>query len=411
MNRPAVLTLGSRDRAATKGWVNPPIWAVLVVLAVVYAPFLAARLSDGGAYWFVHMGRQTLKASRTSTRITPALGWQSNVGYDGQYYFALALDPLKAKNYMPPDDAGFVYSRPVYPALAGALGYRSATAVPYAMLLLNLLAVGAGTLAVAAWLRRRRRSAWFALLYGLFPGLLFCVFRDLTEPLAFALVALGGLAIDRPTRKGVAVGALLFALAALTRETTLPFAGVAALAVAWRQPGAPLLRRCGTLLAFLTASVVPLLLWRIVVGRFTGNATQERGDGTLAFVPFHGIGHYWPWDAQHWLIVGAIIVPTLVTMALAAPGVRDRGSQLPILLLALNAAAFVVFLPAAVDVDFGAASRAALGIVLSAVVCIASWGRATSSSRGALVALAWSLPWYVAIATALGLPALALVTS
>ena len=53
-----------------------------------------------------------------------------------------------------------------------------------------------GTLALALWLRARRYSPWFALLYAAYPGLIFCVVRDLTEPVAFALVALALLVFD-----------------------------------------------------------------------------------------------------------------------------------------------------------------------------------------------------------------------
>ena len=381
---------------------------MIAVIATVYAPFVAARLTDDGAYWFVHVGRTTLEAAHSSTILTPALGWQSPVGYDGQYYFALAVDPRHAKDYMPTGVAGFVYSRPVYPAVSGLLGLGSTSAVPWTMLLLNLIAVAAGTYAVAAWLRRRRVSAWFALLYGLFPGLFFCVFRDLTEPLAFGLVALAGLALDRASRRAVPAGAVLLAVAALTRETTLVFALVAALAVA--RSGATTLARGARAILFMAVCTAPLLIWRLVVGAFVPGPTQERGDGLLSLVPFHGLGHYYPWDAEHWLIAGAVALPTIVTLLVAAYEHRPT-LRLPHLLLGLNAAAFVVFLPAGVDVDYGAAGRAATGVVLATIVCLGSWRPARLSPRVAAVVLVWSLAWYVVYAAAVGLPAFGLVTS
>ncbi len=145
---------------------------MLACVAAFYSLFLWARLDQNDALWFVHLGQQSLEASTTSRSITPALGSQSPVGYDGQYYFFLAVDPVHARDYMiGPDDeadrAGYVYSRPLYPALARAGGLGSARRIPYAMLAINLLAVGAGTLAVALWLRRHSTSPWFGLLYGL----------------------------------------------------------------------------------------------------------------------------------------------------------------------------------------------------------------------------------------------------
>src|SRR5205823_7627719 len=128
--------------------------------------------------------------------IRPALGAQNALGYDGQYYFALAADPAHAHDYMG-SEAGIVYARPFYPVVSRAASIGSVTALPYAMLIVNLLAVLAGTAAVALWLVKHGLSPWPALLYGLFPGLIVTAFRDLPEPLAFALAALAVLAFVR----------------------------------------------------------------------------------------------------------------------------------------------------------------------------------------------------------------------
>jgi len=71
-----------------------------------------------------------------------------------------------------------VYSRPFYPAVSRAASLGSVRALPYAMVGINVLAVLAGTAAVALWFLRRDFSPWPALLYGLFPGLALTVFRD-----------------------------------------------------------------------------------------------------------------------------------------------------------------------------------------------------------------------------------------
>jgi hypothetical protein len=394
------------SRAGTRA--RPRLWPVAVVLVAFYTPFLVARLSQHDAYWFVHVGRQMLDAGRTSTEITPALGWQSEVGYDGQYYFALAVDPAHADDYMPGGIAGIVYSRPVYPALAGMLGASSTSAVPWAMLILNLVAVGAGTLAVASWLRRRRVSPWFALLYGLFPGLIFAVFRDLTEPTAFALVTLAAVTLDRRTRGAVVLAAALFSLAGLTRETTLVFAVGAAVALL----GADWRARWPRSILFLAGCVAPLLVWRLVVGQLVSGPTQERGDGLRSLIPFNGLAEYWPWDTQHVLIVVSIVLPTLLALA-GVPRLLGRWRTRPVgVTLGLNAAAFVVFLPSGVGVDYGAAGRAAVGVVLATVACLPAWcmnGRPTRYA--ASVAFLWSLPWYALVCAGLGIAGLTLITT
>jgi hypothetical protein len=393
-------------RAGTRA--RPRVWPVAVVLVAFYLPFVVARLAAHDAYWFVHVGRQMLEESTTSTEITPALGWQSQVGYDGQYYFALAVDPRQAEDYMPRGIAGIVYSRPVYPALAGVFGASATTAVPYAMLILNLLAVGAGTLAVASWLRRRRASPWFALLYGLFPGLIFCVFRDLTEPTAFALVTVAAVTLDRGTRRAVVLAAALFALAALTRETTLVFAvgaAVGLLASDWRA-------RWRRAILFLAACVVPLLVWRLVVGQLVSGPTQERADGLRSLIPFHDMAEYWPWDTEHVLILMSVVVPTLLALASVPRLVRRWRTRAVGVTLALNAAAFVIFLPSGVDIDYGSAGRAAIGVVLATVACLPAWCKhGRPSLYGATVAFLWSLPWFALVSASLGIAGLTLITT
>jgi hypothetical protein len=65
-----------------------------------------------------------------------------------------------------------------------------------------------------------RVSRWYALVYGLYGGQLAALRTDLNEPLAHALVQLAILAWLRD-RRWLAV--LFFALAAITKETTLIF--------------------------------------------------------------------------------------------------------------------------------------------------------------------------------------------
>jgi hypothetical protein len=98
--------------------------------------------------------------------------------------------------------------------------------------MVNWLALGGGTLALAAWLRRKGLSPWLALLFGLYPGLFIALRLDLTEPLGYAFVALGVYLFDYgPTRRRVLWAGLSFALGVLARETTAVFPAVYALAL------------------------------------------------------------------------------------------------------------------------------------------------------------------------------------
>jgi hypothetical protein len=389
---------------------------VIVYVAVFYTAFVSIRIQQQGVLWFVHIGKEFVTASNTSNTISPKLGVQSRVGYDGQYYFGLAADPVHARDYMG-GRAGVVYSRVFYPALARATSLGSVKALPYAMLVINLIAVGAGTFAVGLWLRRRGVTPWWAVLFGLYPGLIFSVFRDLTEPLSFALAALGMLFLDAHNRRRLLVAGGFFALALLTRETTMPFAlaGAAVLLLAdrraadtwrswavWRRP-----------LAFVAATCGPLLVWRVIVQAVLGEPTQEVGHKSGWIVPLHGILSYWPFDASHWLIALTVTAPALLAAAGALVLLVRRTSPVVAGLLLVNVLLYVVFLPGEVYVDHPAASRAALGVVLASLYCLPAWlerGGLRLALAGA-AAFVWSIAWYLVVASALGLSGLYYITT
>jgi hypothetical protein len=374
------------------------------------------------ALWFVHIGHEFLTTSASSDVMRPELGWQSRVGYDGQYYFGVAADPTHARDYMP-GRAGIVYSRVLYPAVARAFSLGSIRALPYVLLIVNLLAAVVGTLAVALWLRRHGAPAWPAALFGLYPGLVFTVLRDLTEPLAFALTALAVLAYDGQRRGRLVLSATLFALAGLTRETVLPFALACAATLAitdvrgagWRHPQA--WRRA---FLFATAAIAPLLVWRGLVAAYVHEPTQETGGRGWA-VPFYGILSYWHWDPQHRLIVLTIVLPALAAAGGALVLVQRRLAPVAGMLLLLNVLLYVVFLPRSVEVDYGAAARAAVGVVLAALYCLPAWWGRTEPGRERAIVLrrslvvgggfAWSLAWYLLVASHYGLPGILLITT
>jgi hypothetical protein len=382
--------------------VRRRVLPVVACVAVFYAVFVSVRLEQHDALWFVRLGSSFLSAAHTSDVIRPSLGAQNTFGYDGQYYFALAADPAHAHDYMG-ENAGIVYSRPLYPAVSRAASLGSVTALPYAMLVVNLLAVLGGTAAVALWFVKRDFSPWPALLYGLFPGLVVTVFRDLTEPLAFGLAAVAVLAFDRTRSRRLVLSALIFALAVLTRETIVPvaLAGAAALALHDRAGRAGAWWRRAA--AFAAASCGPLLLWRLVVMAWLGQPTQEVGHERGWVLPLHGIWSWWPFDTGHWLIVLTVTLPALAAAAGSLVLLLRR--RCPVLggLLLANALLYVVWLPRSVYIDQAAASRAAVGVVLAALYCLPALWRAP---RGRLVvatgAFALSIGWYLIAAALFG---------
>ena len=141
-------------------------------------------------------------------------------GYDGQFYYRLALDPLNLSRtaYGITLDAGFRVQRIGLSVLSWLAAGGQRSLVPDSEVAVNLAA-----LAVLAWLGALiardagRHAAWGLLVAG-FWGFVFSIGRDLPEVVASCLLVGGLLAMrrDRPVAAG-----LLFAGAVLTLETTL----------------------------------------------------------------------------------------------------------------------------------------------------------------------------------------------
>src|SRR5206468_8383129 len=117
----------------------------------------------------------------------------------------------RAHDYM--DEASYRYGRILYPALSKATSGALHLGIPNALVGINVVAIALGVLALAVWLRRRGRSPWFALVFGLYPGVFIVVLRDLADGIAYALVALAVLAFDREQPLRLALSAAGFALA------------------------------------------------------------------------------------------------------------------------------------------------------------------------------------------------------
>ena len=218
----------SPTRWSRDGWArlaaSPPSVAAVVLL--LYGIWLGILLPHShGARDFINIGRLYILRGHGSTLIHPDPYTDSLAnpgGFDGQFAYYIALDPLHATTYL--DQPSYRLARILYPLLARALALGQPAAIPYTLLAVNWLALGGGTLALAAWLRRHNISAWFALIYGLYPGFLESLRYDLTEPLCYGLVALAIYLIDAAGPRRVLWAGLAFALAALARESALFFA-------------------------------------------------------------------------------------------------------------------------------------------------------------------------------------------
>lgn len=353
-------------------------WAPAVLILLGYGWWLLIAFRAGHeARDFIVIGPPFVRQAHTSAviKLDPHYHYLPGTsGYDGQFAYFIALDPVHARDYLDTKSAGaagpdYRYTRILYPMLARLLALGQARAIPYTLLAINWLAVAFGTLAVAAWLRRKRLSPWFALLYGLYPGIFVAVQRDLNEALAFALVALGVYLYDLGRGRILWAAGLSFALASLARETTLVFPFVYAVS-AWSElRSSRRSDRNQLLLGFIVLSFGPFLLWKGFLWYWLG--TMGRTGGLYPqLVPFGGLLSYWPWasDAVEQLI--AIVIPAMLCLCLCIWGLKRRLFRPELWALLLNILLFVVFLNSKSYVEYYASGRIATGVVLAALYCL-----------------------------------------
>ncbi|HEY5260736.1 MAG TPA: hypothetical protein VIJ33_01325, partial [Solirubrobacteraceae bacterium] len=258
------------------------------------------------------------------------------------------------------------YERILYPMLVRFAALEQPAAVPWMMLIVNWLAVGGGVLALGAWLARRGASPWLAALYGLFPGMVIAVQHDLTEPLAYGLVALAIYLFDFGGRRGVLLAGAAFGLAALCRETTLLFAvlfGISILAGrANAHPHRQLRARGRQALGFFALAITPFAAWLAVDYSWLGVPHP----GTVDPIPFKGI--FGPFNPTiELMFVGA---PALLFAAAVLRGLSARTGLLERYSVLANTALAIVFSTNALWINYMGIGRAGIAIVLAALLCM-----------------------------------------
>ena len=323
----------------------------------------------------IYIGTRFINQSHLSQviRLDPSYHNVGETGYDGEFFYYLALDPVNAHAYM--DVSTYRYTRILYPMLARLLAFGQAGLIPIALFLINWLAIAGGTLAVAAWLKRSGVSPWFGLVYGFYPGLDLALQRDLSEALAYGLTAAAVYVFDfGPGPKRTWLSAGVFALAALTRETTAIFPLVYAGVVLLRDPGGRDWRSriragWGRAALFITIALGPLVLYKLFLLLWLGGS-HDVGI-PLAHLPFQGLWHWHYWEAPDRMAeIWSVVIPALIVAGVALYALYRRIVRPELLLLLLNVLIFVVFLQSDAYVEIQASARVTVGVVLAALLCL-----------------------------------------
>jgi len=306
---------------------------VVAVVAAAYLAFVGARLAvfEGDPSGFVSAGDQTTDVTSAPDSL---LVTTDTRGYDGQAYYRLARDPLTDEVAA----EGITFTRPAYwqtrigyPVAAWVVSAGGqASSVPFALLLLNLLAVVLIAFLAARLARALGRNPWWGAVPALWAGYVVGVGQDLTEPLAGALL-LGSLYAIRAGR--FVPAALTLTVAALTRETTLVVAVAVLLTSLASFAGTP---RSGLVRPAPPwwVGAVPLVgyaWWRTWVrARWSGVAPDPPSDnplGTPVTALLDYLGHALTHLGAEWPNL-VLLMPTLAGLLLAASALRHRAEPL-----------------------------------------------------------------------------------
>jgi hypothetical protein len=211
--------------------------------------------------------------------VTLADGPAGDEGYDGQFTYHIAVDPISAPAKL--DIPAYRMQRILLPVTAYVFSFGQAALVPWLLLVINGAALVGGTYLFEELLTAENKNRWFGLIYGLFPGLLIAVRLSVNEPLAFglAVAAIWLYQQDKPISAAVTL-----ALAGLTKEPALVFAGGFMLWLAVE-------KRWWEVIRLGLIAWVPYIIWQIVLTLWLGEpgfGSGGAGQTSFELIPFMG---------------------------------------------------------------------------------------------------------------------------
>ncbi len=226
------ITDAPRGTSGRLSLVNRPAAAGLIALAG-WTAFVAARLA-GWAHGQLSLFIQSGTYYSHPAQMFPPLHHVRGKGYDGQFYYRFALNPVNwhATAYGITIDHPYRYTRIGYSVAAWLLsGLGHGRLLPAVLVLVNLACVAAMGWLGAVFARDAGRHALWGLLFAAYFGLVISVGRDTSEPLADACL-LGGLLAYRRSRYRLA--AALVSYAVFTNEPVLAVPVALALTRLWQ---------------------------------------------------------------------------------------------------------------------------------------------------------------------------------
>ena len=303
-------------------------------------------------------------------------------GYDGQFYYFIAMDPDPETVAPHLDVPAFRYQRILYPMTVRLLSFGNPDWIPWGLFLFNLLFHTAATWGLSHYFSNLNLWVGYALTYGLWVGLVSTAGLDMAEPLAYGLVVFAWLAWQDGSNRFAAV---LIVLSIFAKELCLVFWLAALVAEVFGR------RDRGSLVILLGGGLL-FVAWQIwlweqfgAIGFGSGGA----GASSFEWIPLMGLLRVGMESIPVLVIfllilLPTIIIPTIWGMIVSLRSISVDRQQVDSWALALNSL-LILFLPFSTFREPLSVVRVATGFILSVLVF--------SGARGLTRPLNYSLFW------------------
>ena len=200
-------------------------------------------------------------------------------GYDGQFYYYVAMDPFMNKGYF---KNAYRQQRILYPLTARLFAFGKESLFPYTLYIVNLLALAIGMYFLILILKQYSINPMWSLFYGLSPSSIMTIQYDLPSPISIALIIA---AIYFYINRSLLLAVVFMALSFLTREDSIV---VLMPLLVWDYQCNRQLKR----IILLVSCLVPFFLWQAFITAKLGNAPMTTSVEAISFIPFSGIIGY-----------------------------------------------------------------------------------------------------------------------
>jgi len=222
----------------------------LTIIALVYILLLGIYLAK-----FDFNPSATIQFSQNSLKIFKGQVPEniirfSHSGFDGQYYYMMALEPELDSLRVSPH----FFQRFLYPRLARMISLGITNLIPFILILINFIAIIIGSYFLMKILKHYDSNINLVFIYAFTVGLLISILKDLPECLMMTFAIISFYYAIKEKHK---TAAIFLALSLLTRETAIIF--WASIIVYY------LIKRQWKTAIIYSLSIIPFLIWEAIL--------------------------------------------------------------------------------------------------------------------------------------------------